>query len=142
MSQRATRYCADDYVFLLGGLAVDSGRGPDTFLTVAQNADTSTYQAGIDGEGVFSESKDNSATITLTLMQTSAGNALLSEMYRVQQATGTLLPCSGQDSRGTSKMASEACKITRLPDETFAKEAGTVEWTIIAHNLIRQVGSH
>lgn len=142
-SQRATRYSADDYVFDLAGQRVDSGRGPDTFIEIAQQNDDFTYNAGIDGEGVFSHNKNRGTLVTLTLMQTSAGNALLSALHNASiKAGGLLYPCAGQDARGTSKIISEACMITKMPDESFAKEAGTVSWAIMVHNPQREVGSH
>lgn len=140
---RATRFAGNDYVFLLANQNVDSGRGPDTFLSIAQQEDSVTYSVGLDGEGVFTFMPGRPALITLTLMQTSAGNALLTALFEASAAAGGILyPCAGQDSRGTSKIISEACAITKLPDETFGKEAGTVEWAILVHNPKRVVGSH
>lgn len=138
----AKRYSADDYTFLLAKQKVDSGRGPDTFLTVAQQEDSVTYSVGLDGEGVFNFIPGRPVLVTLTVMQTSAANALLTALHIASEAAGGLLyPCEGQDSRGTSKIISEACAITKLPDETFGKEAGTVDWAIIVHNPLRAVGS-
>jgi hypothetical protein len=139
---RATRYSAEDYTFLLAGQKVDSGRGQDTFLTIAQQEDSVTYSVGLDREGVFNFIPGRPVLVTLTLMQTSTANALLTELHNASDAAGGLLyPCAGQDSRGTSKIVSDACAITKLPDEGFGKESGTVDWAIIVHNPLRTVGS-
>ena len=140
---RATRYSGNDYVLTVAGFDIDSGRGPDTFVEISQQEDDVTYAAGLDGEGVFSENLNRYTLITVYLMQTSAGNARLSALHNASRRAGVLLyPISGQDARGTSKIVSEACVITKMPDEAFAKEAGVVTWVIGVHAPEREIGSH
>lgn len=143
VAKRATRYSGDDYVLTLAGLNIDSGRGPETFVEIAQQEDDVNYTAGMDGEGVFWENKNTSTVLTVYLMQTSAGNAVMSALHNASKAAGVLLyPISGQDSRGTSKIISEACAIAKMPDEAFAKEPGVIAWMIKIHAPERTVGSH
>jgi hypothetical protein len=141
--KRATRYSGNDYVLTVGGLDIDSGRGPDTFVEIAQQEDDVNYSAGMDGEGVFSENLNRYTIITVYLMQTSTGNARLSALHNASRRAGVLLyPVSGQDSRGTSKIVAEACVIAKMPDEAFAKEAGVTTWVLKVHAPEREIGSH
>lgn len=141
--KRATRYSGNDYVLDVAGVNIDSGRGPDTFVEIAQQEDDFTYAAGLDGEGVFAENLNHYTLVTLYLMQTSTGNAKLTALHNASRLAGGLLyPISGQDSRGTSKIVSEACMIMKMPDEAFAKEAGVIAWVIGVHDPDRIIGSH
>ena len=141
--KRATRYSADDYSLSIANLEINSGRGTDTFVEIAAQEDDFGYKAGIDGEGVFYEIPGDYTLITVYLMQTSAGNALLSGLHIAsKKAKGLLYPIAGSDSRGTSKIISEACMIMKMPDEAFAKEPGVITWVIGVHDPERLIGSH
>jgi hypothetical protein len=140
---RATRYSAKDYVLTIAGVDIDSGRGTDTFVEIAQQEDDVNYTAGLDEEGVFWENTNRATIMTVYLMQTSTGNAKLSALHNASRRAGILLyPISGQDSRGTSKIVSEACAIAKMPDEAFAKEPGVIAWMIKIHAPEREIGSH
>lgn len=143
MAARSTVYSADAVTLVAGGLTVESGRGPDEFLRIEQQEDDFTYQAGIDGEGVHSFSKNTHTLVTVTLMQTSAGNDVLSALHNASKlAGGSPVPIYVEDRNGNSKLVSSAAVITRMPNETYAREAGTVEWIFSVHQPERHVGGH
>lgn len=143
MSSRDTNYSGNAITFTFAGAMIESGRGPDTFLEIAQQEDDFTYQAGIDGEGVWSENRNRYTVMTLTLMQTAAGNDVLSAIHNASKLAGGLpSPVYAEDRRGNSKLVSGSAMILKTPDETFAKEAGTTVWTIGVHEPERIVGGH
>lgn len=143
IASRATRYSADDYTLTIAGVTIESGKGPDTFVEIAQQGDDFEYTAGIDGEGVFSHNENRYTLMSVHLLQTSSGNAVLSALHSASvRAKGLLYPIHGEDSRGTSKIVSEAAVIVKTPDETIARAAGETVWVIGIHNPIRTVGSH
>lgn len=142
-ASRATVYSANAWTFNFGGLAIETGKGKDEFLKITQKEDTFTYQQGIDGEGVFSFSGASSVEIELTLLQTSAGNAVLSAIHTASLALGgSPAPLFIEDRNGTSKTASVAAMIKKWPDDQAASEAGMTKWEFIAHDPVRFVGSH
>lgn len=142
-ASRSTVYSANAWTFNFGGLAIETGKGKDEFLKITQKEDTFTYQQGIDGEGVFSNSGASSVEIELTLLQTSAGNAVLSAIHTASLLLGgSPAPLFIEDRNGTSKTGSVAALIKKWPDDGAAAEAGMIKWEFIAHDPIRFVGSH
>lgn len=143
MVARSTVYSGNAVTFSLSGITIESGRGEDTFLEISQQEDDFTYKAGLDGEGVWSENLNHYTLVTLTLMQTAAGNGVLSAVHNASKLAGGLpAPIFVEDRNGTSKMVSGAAMILKTPDETFAKEAGTTVWVIGVHSPERFVGGH
>lgn len=137
---RATTHSADEQSFSLAGLTIDSGRA-DSWLQIAQQNDDFGYEAGADGEGVFWQDKNEYTVVQLTLMKNAAGNTVLSALHTASKAAGGLpVPCGYSDTKGTGKMVSEAALILKTPDETIAKEPGTVVWMIGVHQPTRVVG--
>jgi len=143
MAARSTVYSADEVTCMVGGLNIESGRGDDEFLKIEQQEDDFSYKAGIDGEGVFSQNKNTYTLVTITLLQTSAGNAILSGLHTASKLAGGLqVPVYVEDRKGSSMLISAAGMITKMPDEAWAKEAGVTVWTIGVHQPERIVGGH
>lgn len=142
-TKRSTVYKGDAVTLSVGLLAIDGGRGKDTFLEIEEDEDTVTYQKGIDGEGVFSFTQGGPTTLKVTLLQVSAGNAILSALFlAAEEANGLTYPVYYEDRKGTSKGAASAAAIKKLPPEKYGKESDEVTWEIICHGMTRFVGSH
>lgn len=143
MPSRDTNYSGNAITFNLATQIIESGRGEDTFVEISQQNDDTTYSQGMDGEGVWSDSVNNYAIITLTLMQTAAGNGILSGIYWASKVAGGLsVPVYIEDRNGTSKFASASARILKLPDESYGRAAGTIQWMIGCHDPVRFVGGH
>jgi hypothetical protein len=142
-TKRSTVYSGDAVTLSVGLLAIEGGRGKETFLEIEEDEDTVVYDKGIDGEGVFSYTQGGPTTVKVTLMQTSAGNAILSALFNAAvEAGGLTYALFYEDRKGTSKGASPAAAIRKLPPEAFGKTAGEVTWEIICHGMSRFVGAH
>lgn len=141
--KRQTVYSANAVTLNVASRAIESGRGPDEFLKIEQAADDFSHTAGLDGEGCFNELKDDYTTITVTLLQTSAGNG---ELWAIHQASklagGLMVPLFVEDRKGSSKLVATEAMILKNPDETYAKEAGTAVWVIGCSPDVRVVGGH
>jgi len=143
MSARATTFSADAWTFMFAGITIETGKGPDEFLKLEQQEDDISYTAGIDGEGVFSVNKNTYTKCTLTLLQTSKGNGVLSAIHNASKlADGLPAPLAISDRKGTSKSISPSCMILKMPDETVAKQAGVCVWEFGMHQPERFVGNH
>ncbi len=57
-------------------------------------------------------------------------------------STGLPVPVYVEVRKGSSKLVSSSGMITKMPDETYAKEAGVTVWTIGLHQPERVVGGH
>ena len=140
----AKTYSADAWTFNFAGVPIETGKGKDEFLKIEQKDDDFTYTQGIDGEGVFNQVLNTYTKVTLTLLQTSAGNGVLSAIHIASKLTpgGQPAPLYIEDRLGTSKTVSAAAMILKMPDETAALEAGVITWEFGLHSPVRYVGSH
>lgn len=138
-------YSAAEITFNFSGIPIDSGRGDDEFVEIAKGEDTYTYKAGVDGEGTRSESKNSYHKVTLTLMRTSQGNAILSAIHNGDMAIpggAGVAPILIRDRQGASVFTAAEAWIIKIPDNTYSKEANTVKWEFGVHAPINFVGGN
>lgn len=141
--KRQTVYSADAVTLSVAKQNIESGRGPDEFLKIEQQADDFSHTAGLDGEGCWNELKDDYTLVTVTLLQTSAGNGVLWAIHQASKlAGGAPVPIYVEDRKGTSKLVATDAMILKDADETWAKEAGTVVWQIGCVPDVRVIGGH
>lgn len=95
-------YAADEMIVTFGPVVM-SEFGPDSLVTVEMNEDLFTLQMGADGRGVRSKTSNRSARITVTLMQSSASNDLLSAIAQLDsQSNEGVFPLMIKDGSGRS----------------------------------------
>lgn len=143
MGKRQTVYSGNAITFNFATQLIESGRGPDEFLKIEQQSDDFSHTSGLDGEGAWNELLDKYTVLTLTLLQTAAGNGVLWAIHQASMLGGGLpSPLYVADRKGASKFVSTDSLILKTPDETYAKEAGTTVWVIGANPDLRIVGGH
>ena len=128
-----------------GAFSLGSGAGAaEEGITFTPTEEINTMQIGADGIGQHSLHANRSGTVTVRLLRTSPVNALLSALYAFQTASSS---AHGQNTislvdsqRGDSVTASQVA-FGRVPDLTFAKAAGTVEWIFHAIRIDRFLGA-
>jgi hypothetical protein len=141
MATTATRvYNADEVTIMIGGSLIDSGYSDGAFLKIEEMSDKVQSVAGTDGEVAISRVRDHRATVTLTLMQTSAGNAIMDAKFKLAKA-GIGSPAIGEfhvrDMNGGSLYAAPHCWIVKGPDVEFDRSATAREWHLGVDNLER-----
>ena len=137
------QYYPNDVIIVFGPLVL-TGLAKD-MVTVRPNADAFTYQVGAYGDGVRSRSNDNSATVTVTLMQGSSSNDELSALHiadRYKPRGIGSLPLMIKDNSGTSMHQAAEAWITNFPEDAYSTEAGTRPWVFLAHAMQHHVGSN
>ncbi len=125
-------------ITIIFGPVLMSGFAPDTFLMVEKNVDIFSLQVGADGEACRTRSRNNSARMTVTLMQSSPVNDLLSALHEVDRAAPSgsgCLPFLVKDLVGRSLFAAELSWIVKPAPAEFGVEAGTREWVIETADL-------
>lgn len=143
MGNRSTVYSANAITFSLATQQIISGRGPDEFLKIEQQSDDFSHSSGLDGEGVWNELLDKYTLLTLTLMQTAAGNGVLWSIHQASKLAGGLpSPVFTEDRKGGMKLVGTDALIIKNPDQTFAKEAGTTVWVIGVNPDVYVIGGH
>ncbi len=140
MSQEFAQYNADLVSIVFGALIAD-GFGPDEFVTIERTTPRFTSQAGANGHVARSQGNDNRAKVTLTLIQTSAFNDLLSAAAAQDALDGLgVRPLTVRDRNGRSLHYAEKAWIAEDPNPAFAREAGTRVWVLECANLESFVG--
>jgi len=138
-------YAADEVVIAFGAIPVNSGYADGDFVSIEYDEDAFSLQIGTDGEAARSRTNNRAATITISLMQTSDANDLLSAQYNldVNSAGGAgIVPLLITDTSGRSLFTAEKAWIQKLPDVTYSREAGPREWVIRTNNLVALVGGN
>lgn len=127
-------------IFTFGGILI-SGYAPDTFITATRNSDAFTLQVGAGGQTCRSRSQDKSGTITVSLMQSSPTNDVLSALADIDEKTGSGLGAVLiKDVNGTTVISAENAWIKKKPEAPFAKEASIREWVIETGELDHFIG--
>jgi len=106
------------------GSHIVTGYSDSTFVSIEPNGDGITSKTGCDGEKVRSIDPDASATISLTLLQTSPTVAFCQSMYDKDRATsgeGTF-PILVKDLKGGLVFSAATAWIVNVPSREFAKE--------------------
>lgn len=138
-------YSANEVSVIFALLPLESGRGDDEFVSIVKSEDSYSYKAGVDGEGTRSENRNSYHEVTLTMMASSDANAILSAIH-----TGDLKIAGGlgvaplliRDKQGTSVFASAEAWIVKIPDRSYGKEIGTVQWKLGVHQPTNFVGGN
>ncbi len=121
-----------------------SGFAPGSRISV-KFPDAFTKQVGSDGEVARSRSNDNTAQVTLTLMQSSFSNDALSAVHNADKAVpfgAGVGPLLIKDLNGTSLFTAPQAWITKAADSEYAQEVGSREWTIDTGDMYAMVGGN
>ena len=131
---------AKDVIVTVAG-SVLTGLADGTFVNAARTNDSFATVTGADGEGARSQSNDKSGTITITLLQTSASNDILSAAHNLDELQGDgVFPVLIKDLNGTTLIQAETGYVQKPADAEFGREVGEREWIIATPNLQMLVG--
>lgn len=138
-------YTSSDIVATFGGVPLNSGRADGEFIKIEPITASFTRKAGADGEVTRSRSNDKGAKITITLMQTSDSNALLSAIHLLDITASNgagVAAFSVVDLGGTSLHFAAEAWIMQPADVTYAPEAGTRVWVMECAQMTGTVGGN
>lgn len=140
-------YAANEVTVNVAGIPINSGRGPDgggEFCKLEKKEDSFGFvESEVDGDGAWYRKKGSFTTMTLTLMQSSASNDLLSALHQLDLSGGAGEgPAFVKDGKGTSVFVATSCRVLKTPDQTYAVEPGTNVWVIGCHGVTRFVGGN
>jgi hypothetical protein len=123
-------YDAAEVQVIISGIPIQ-GVAAATFLSMARDSDTWTKIVGASGEVARSKSNDQSGVLTLTLLQTSASNDLLSALATTDELTNNGVgPLLIKDNSGRLLLQAESSWIQKPSDVERAQETSNTEWTI------------
>ncbi len=116
---------------IVGGHRV-SGFAPGSFLSVVYDVDAFTRLIGVDGEGAWFKSANRAALVTITLIQSSQSNDVLSGFHIADLNTpnGLLIPFSLREQNGTTLLVAPQARVIKLPDVTYSDSVESRAWSI------------
>jgi hypothetical protein len=120
-----------------------TGFADGTFVNAERTEDAFALTIGARGEGARTRSRNQSGTVTLTLMQSSLSNDVLSAI-----ASADALAGSGvgemfiKDLNGTTLIAAGNAWIKKLPSVEMGKDLSNREWVFECEALAINVGGN
>jgi len=122
-----------------------TGFAEGTFITVERNEDAFNMQVGSGGDVVRVKSNNRSGLATLTLMQSSPTNDLLSTKSVLDErlgVAGQVGPLSIVDFNGTTKIFALNTWIQKPAQVEFSNTASQREWMFACASIDMFIGGH
>jgi hypothetical protein len=136
-NERNTSYDPSSVIVTFGELRIQ-GFSDGTSVKVERSEDRYSMKVGLDGEGGRARNNNRSATIEITLLQTSASNAALSNKARLDEDSPVPLapePMMIKDLLGNTLHSAQNAWIQKTPSSEFAKEVGERVWVFATTSL-------
>lgn len=131
MAGKVTTYSMLNEVAVLDGLRVVGFWDGDDVVVITPGADVGTGLIGADGTGIFSQSADESADISIKLMHTSeAHKRLLQKLAAQRQGRLDGFPFSIKELKSGKGGATDKAFIKTRPTTSAGKNASMVEWVL------------
>lgn len=113
-------------------------------ITIEPSEDKNIMTIGADGQGQHSLVASDAGKVTIRLLKTAPGNAILMAMYDLQTASSAL---HGQniitvrDSARNDFTICQSCAFNKKPTITYAKEAGMMEYVFESIKITTILGA-
>jgi Protein of unknown function (DUF3277) len=133
MSQFMKNWDADQVTLVAVGVTINSGYDDGPFLKLEMADDAFKTKVGTDGSVTRYATHNNLAKMTVMLMQTSDGNALLSTIHELDKKVPGgkgIAPFMIRDRQGTSIYGGRFSWVSKPPDVTMDREPTAREWEI------------
>jgi len=113
-----------------------TGYQDGTMLVAERNSDLNELTPGAQGDFAFTLKRDRSGTITLSLLQTSPSNAVLSQIALADQISGQgVFSIQIKDNESGSVGGATVAKIQKHSNMEFSNEITVREWIITCGEL-------
>lgn len=149
-TQRLATFAPNDVNVVItqrsSGIAhIVSGYSEDSIVNIERVAETFTMYTGADNTSTRIYNANKSATVTLSLQQTSASNDILSLLYSNDSASRNssgLFSLQISDASGRSRYFSDDAYVGVVPNSAFGNSMQTRDWVLHAHNLDTYIGGN
>lgn len=122
---------------------IASGFVSGSRVAISKSEDSVGMVIGSDGEWAFEHSNDESGTITLSLMQTSATNDFLSIQHSLQRLQGGgMLEVMVKDNNGRSLHYAPYARIQKTPDADYGSEIAARDWVLLCPKIEDFIGGN
>lgn len=145
MSESVKIYDLDQVSCNFMGAPIESGFGEGAAIKIEKADPSFTTKQGADGSIVRSKTGKKLYKITITLLQTAAGNQVLSAINQADEAASNgagVGPLLIRDRQGTSLHHFSKAWIEQPPAVEYNAEATNREWVLAGEASIANVGSN
>lgn len=130
-------------VALIVGGNIINGFSDATFIVAERNEQAFNLKVGVDGEGTRAKTNNKSGKVTITLMQSSASNDVLSALAAADELSNAgAVPLLLKDNSGRTLISSLTSWVQKYPNSEFAKETSTRVWVMETDELNIFVGGN
>lgn len=123
---------------------IESGYADGEFIRIEQDNDSFSAVQGTDGEVTRSKTNQDLTTVTIILMQSSDGQAILSTIHNADKISGNgagIGPLMIRDRQGLSVFEADAW-IKGPPKVSYDRGATGREWSLHCTNVVRFDGGN
>ncbi len=140
MSDQIQTYDPKDIILTVAG-SIITGYAQDSFIEVDRESSQVEDEVGAEGDVARRITNDKRGSITVTLLQTSKSNLVLSALAKVDELTGNgIFPVVVKDNRGSDLHLAPNSWITKMPRTVYRSGIEGREWIIRTNNLQMVVG--
>ena len=130
-------------VSVIVGGKIAQGFADGTFIKAERNEQAQTLKVGVDGEGTRAKNNNRSGKVTITLMQSSTFNDVLSAYAALDELSDSgAVPLLIRDNNGDTLITALTCWVQKYADVEYAKEVSTRTWVLETDELLMFVGSN
>jgi len=120
-----------------------TGFAPDTFVSATRNNDSFNIRVGAGGDATRAKSGDKSGRVTITLLGSSASNAALSAISKLDEQTGAGVGALlVKDLSGADVITAGTAWIVKPPNIEKGTEETNREWVFETDNLEMVAGGN
>lgn len=134
-TDRSFSYSAKAVSVILGAVRV-TGWAKDSLIDITYNSAFQDLEVGADGTGIRSQSNDNSAKVTLRLLQNSPANKTLTQMLHKDLADNdSIVSLEIKDPSNGTKHTASGCWVMKAPKKSYHGKAIALEWELETDDL-------
>lgn len=112
-----------------------TGYAPDGIFNLAWNADRVSYTSGCQGDGVYVENADESATLTVSLAPTSPSVGYLEDLCSRRVEVDVSINDASPD--GRKNYFSARCRVQKYADVVRNNTAPTTTYSLIMPKVVK-----
>ncbi len=140
MANQVDTYDPKDVILTIAGKII-TGYAQDSFIEVDRESNQVEDEVGAEGDVARRITNDRRGSITVTLLQTSRSNLVLSGLARVDELSGDgIFPTLIKDNRGNDLHLAPNSWIRKMPRTVYRAGIEGREWVIRTSNLQMVVG--
>lgn len=136
-------YSPKDVTITLAGIHSVIGYADGTFVSIKKDIKPFAKVRAMDGEIARQYFDDAGYKVTLTLMQSSPTNNILSMLYNIDTVTHMgKVPLFIKDGRGQTYFLAGTAWIEEIPEVTFGAELDTRTWVFGCSDVVMTIGGN